>query len=323
MQDLNDLYYFAAVVEHGGYAAAERALGIPKSRLSRRIAQLEEDLGVRLLQRSTRRFAVTEVGMSVHRHAQSMLASAEAARDAVAHLSSTPRGLVRVGVPVTIANELMPAIIPDFLALHPEVRLQLHVSNRRIDIINEGFDAAIRVRSKLDDDGSLVMRSFGQDQQLLVASPSYLRKRGRPKTPDDLAEHITLSAITDEARQRWELHGPDGEVRNIELQPRLAAFDFNMLRALTKQGIGITMLPEMSCAEAVLSGELEVVLPEWKLPEGIVHMVFPTRRGMLPAVRVFIDHLAEHLPAQLAMRRCAAQPQLVNKPKPKRKSVAK
>ena len=323
MNDLNDLYYFAAVVDHGGFAAAERALGIPKSRLSRRISSLETELGVRLLQRSTRRFSVTDVGNSVYQHAQSMLAAAQAAREAVERLSVEPRGSVRVSVPVAIAQQQFPKLLPEFMALYPKVRLQLIVGNRRVDVINEGIDVAVRVRSKLDDDGSLVMRSFGQIQELLVASPKYLDRAGRPQSPEELADHVTLSISEDEARQRWELHGPDGEVRNIELQPRLAAFDFNMLRALTKQGIGITMLPEMSCAEAVLSGELEVVLPEWKLPEGIVHMVFPTRRGMLPAVRVFIDHLAEHLPAQLAMRRCASQPQLLNKPKPKRKSVAK
>ncbi len=304
MHDLNDLYYFAAVVDHGGYAAAERALGIPKSRLSRRIAQLEEDLGVRLLQRSTRRFAVTDVGHSVHRHAQAMLASAQAAREAVEQLSMTPRGVVRVSVPVTLAQEVMPEILPDFLARHPEVRLQLHVSNRRVDVIQEGFDIALRVRSRLDEDGSLILRSFGHDQQLLVASPAYLRRHGQPKCPQDLDLHTTLSMAEDEARQRWDLHGPDGEVRSVALKPRLAAFDFPMLRALVKQGMGITMLPEIYCAEAIQSGELVRVLPEWHLPEGIIHAVFPSRRGMLPAVRAFIDHLAEHLPAVLAQKRC-------------------
>jgi DNA-binding transcriptional LysR family regulator len=139
MQDLNDLYYFAMVVEHGGFAAAERALGIPKSRLSRRISQLESELGVRLLQRSTRRFAVTDVGQSVHRHAQSMLAEAQAAREAVDRLSAEPRGVVRVSVPVGLAQQQMPALLPDFLARYPQVRVQMHVSNRRVDLINEGL----------------------------------------------------------------------------------------------------------------------------------------------------------------------------------------
>ncbi|QDH70117.1 LysR substrate-binding domain-containing protein [Marilutibacter alkalisoli] len=296
MYDLNDLYYFAMVVEHSGFAAAERALGIPKSRLSRRISQLETDMGVRLLQRSTRRFAVTDVGNSVYRHVQAMLAEAQAAREAVDRLSAEPRGVIRVSVPVSAAQQMMPKLLPEFLALHPKVRVQLHVTNRRVDVINEGIDVALRVRSRLDDDGSLVMRSFGQIQELLVASPDYLRKMGRPGDPDSLADHITLSMDEDEARQRWELHGPDGAVRRVEIKPRVAGFDFPMLMALAKQGVGITMLPETICSEAVRNGELEVVLPDWRLPQGIFHAVFASRRGMLPAVRVFIDFLAEKVP---------------------------
>ena len=296
MQDLNDLYYFAAVVDHGGFAAAERALGIPKSRLSRRISALENELGVRLLQRSTRRFAVTDVGTSVHRHAQSMLAEAQAAREAVDRLSAEPRGTVRISVPVSMAQQQFPKLLPEFMALYPKVRLQLIVSNRRVDVINEGVDVALRVRSKLDDDGSLVMRSFGQIQELLVASPGYLDRAGRPQVPEELVEHVTLSISEDDARQRWELHGPEGEVRRIELQPRVTGFDFPMMQAMARDGIGITLLPETVCADAVRRGELEVVLPQWRLPQGIAHAVFASRRGLLPAVRVLIDFLAEKLP---------------------------
>ena len=295
MHDLNDLYYFAMVVDHAGFAAAERALGIPKSRLSRRISQLETDLGVRLLQRSTRRFAVTEVGNSVYRHAQSMLAEAQAAREVVDRLSAEPRGVIRVSVPVGLAQQQIPKLLPEFLAKYPQVRVQLHVSNRRVDIINEGVDVALRVRSKLDDDGSLVMRSFGQIQELLVASPKYLDGMGRPQAPEDLAAHVTLSMDEDESKQRWELHR-DGETRKVALKPRVAGSDFPMLMVLAKQGIGITLLPETLCANAVRAGELEVVLPEWRLPQGIAHVVFASRRGLLPAVRVFIDFLAEKMP---------------------------
>ena len=310
MRDLNDLYYFAMVVEHGGFAAAERALGIPKSRLSRRISQLEADLGVRLLQRSTRRFAVTDVGTSVYRHAQSMIEEAQAAEEVVERLSVEPRGVVRVSVPVSLAQHQVPALLPDFIALYPQVRVQLHVSNRRVDVINEGFDVAIRVRNKLDDDGSLVMRSFGMIQELLVASPAYLEGMGRPRTPADLDDHVTLSMSEDEARQRWDLQGPDGEMVRVDLRPRVAGFDFPMLMALARQGIGITMLPESLCADAVRNGELEVVLPRWRLPQGVCHAVFASRRGMLPAVRVFIDHLAERLPPLLEASRldCAGCP---------------
>ncbi|MGV8932126.1 MAG: LysR family transcriptional regulator [Luteimonas sp.] len=307
MQDLNDLYYFAMVVDHGGFAAAERALGIPKSRLSRRISQLETEMGVRLLQRSTRRFAVTDVGQSVHRHVLSMLAEASAAREVVDRLSAEPRGVVRVSIPVGLAQQQIPMLLPEFLAKYPQVRVQMHVSNRRVDVINEGFDVAVRVRNKLDDDGSLVMRSFGMIQELLVASPGYLDRAGRPTAPEQLHDHVTLTMSEDEVRQRWELQGADGEVRRIDLKPRVSGFDFPMLMALSKQGLGITLLPETLCAEAVRNGELEVVLPAWHLPQGIAHAVFASRRGMLPAVRVFIDFLAEKLPSLIEESRLDCQ----------------
>jgi DNA-binding transcriptional LysR family regulator len=297
MQDLNDLYYFSAVVDNGGFAAAERALGIPKSRLSRRISALENELGVRLLQRSTRRFAVTDVGNAVHRHAQTMLEEAKAAREVVDRLSAEPRGTIRLSLPVSIAQQMIPRLMPEFLAKYPQVRVQLHVSNRRVDVINEGFDLAIRVRNKLDDDGSLVMRTFGQIQELLVASPAYLDRAGRPKDPEEIKDHVTLTMSEDEARQRWDLQDASGDTRRVELKPRLSGFDFPMLMALAKQGMGITMLPETLCAEAIRSGELEVVLPQWRLPQGIAHLVFASRRGLLPAVRAMIDFLAEKMPA--------------------------
>jgi DNA-binding transcriptional LysR family regulator len=140
------------------------------------------------------------------------------------------------------------------------------------------------------------MRSFGQIQELLVASPTYLDRAGRPTSPEELNDHTTMTMNEDEVRQRWDLQGADGEVRRIDLKPRVAGGDFPMLMALARQGLGITMLPETLCAEAVRNGELEVVLPQWRLPQGIAHLVFASRRGLLPAVRVFIDFLAEKLP---------------------------
>lgn len=314
MHDLNDLYYFAMVVEHSGFAAAERALGIPKSRLSRRISQLETELGVRLLQRSTRRFAVTDVGRAVYRHAQTMLSEAQAAREAVDRLSAEPRGLIRVSVPVSMAQQLMPRLLPEFLARYPQVRVNLQVSNRRVDIINEGIDVALRVRTRLDDDGSLVMRSFGMVQELLVASPGYLRRMGEPATPEELEDaHVTMAMSDDDVRQRWELHGPGDEVRRIELKPRVSGFDFPMLMALAVQGVGITLLPETVCADTVRSGQLKVVLPQWRLPQGTFHAVFASRRGLLPAVRVFIDFLAEKVPPMVESARLGCS-EIIGKP---------
>jgi DNA-binding transcriptional LysR family regulator len=301
--DLNDLQFFAGVVEHGGYASAERALGIPKSRLSRRIAQLEADLGVRLLQRSTRKFAVTEVGQDVYRHAQSMMAEAQAAREAVDRVAAEPRGMVRVTSPITLAQRLLAPSLPEFLAANPQVQVQLLVANRRVDLIPEGVDVAFRVRTKLDEDGELVIRRFGQVNELLVASPAYLQAHGHPRHPDELAGHATLSASEDESRQRWTLHGPDGTLARIDIRPMLMTSDFPVLLAAAKAGAGIALIPETMCADAVRAGELKVVFRDWQLPQGICHAVYPSRRGVLPAVRAFIEFFAERIPPVIEANR--------------------
>ena len=303
LPDLNDLQFFAGVVEHGGYAAAERALGIPKSRLSRRIAQLESELGVRLLQRSTRKFAVTEVGQDVYRHAQSMIAEAQAAREAVDRVAVDPRGSVRVSCPVTLAQRMVGPLLPEFMAANPLVQVQLLVSNRRFDVIPEGVDVALRVRTKLDEDGELVIRRFGQVNELLVASPSYLAARGQPTHPSELEQHATLSASEDDSRQRWSLHGPDGALARVDIKPVLMSQDFTVLMSAAKAGQGIALLPETVCADAVRAGELKVVFRHWQLPQGICHAVYPSRRGVLPAVRALIDFLALRLPPLIEANR--------------------
>lgn len=297
MAELDDLALFADVVEHGGFAAAERASGVPKSRLSRRVAALENDLGVRLLQRSTRRFAVTDVGQDVYRHARSMLDEARAAREAVARASAEPRGTVRMSVPITFAQGMFAQVTPAFLGKYPQVQLQLHVSNRRVDVIEEGFDIALRVRWRIDDDSSLVLRRLGVARKLLVASPDYLARAGVPHHPDDLQRHAILSADEDPHQQRWELQSEDGATVRIELRrPRVMAFDFQLLVHLAEAGQGIALLPEMSCVDGLERGTLVPVLPEWNHPMGICHIVYPSRRGMLPAVRALVDHIVETLP---------------------------
>ncbi len=295
MQDLNDLYYYSIVVEKGGFAAAGRALDIPKSRLSRRIAQLEDRLGVRLLQRSTRRFAVTDAGQRFYRHCQTVIAEAQAAEEAVAEMTTEPRGLVRVSCPVSITQNVMTEILPEFCEKYPLVRILMLSTNRRIDLINEGVDIAIRVRFKLDTDADLVLRTFGRSSALLVASPDYLAKHGRPKLPEDLSRYATIS-ISELENQAWEFSGPDGAKHRLEHQPRIMCGDFPLVLAAAARGLGVALLPQSVCARAVAAGELEVLLPEWSPPEGIVHCVFPSRRGLLPAVRALIDWLAEKMP---------------------------
>ena len=299
LSDLNDLRFFAGVVEHGGFSAAGRALGVPKSRLSKRVALLEERLGVRLLQRTTRRFAVTEVGERFYAHCRAMLEEAQAAQDAVAELSAEPRGVVRVSCPVAIAQTVLAYLMPDFLAAHPKVQVRVFANNRRVDLIAEGIDVAIRVRDKLDAEASLILRNVGRSRVVLCASPAFLDAHGRPSAPADLESMPLLSMQEHEGAQTLELTGNDDTRLTVELQARMICGEFNVLYEAAKRGIGIAALPEFVCAPAILRGELEVLLPEWSVPQGIAHFVYASRRGLLPAVRAFVDFLAERLPETL------------------------
>jgi DNA-binding transcriptional LysR family regulator len=299
MQPLEGLYYFTQVVDHGGFARAARALGVPKSRLSRHVVALEAQLNVRLLNRSTRRFAVTEVGQEVYRHATAMLAEADAAIEAVEFARAEPRGTIRASCPVALAQSALAAMLPAFLAKYPAVRLQMHVSNRRVDVVREGFDLALRVRSQPSGEDGLVMRAFGRANQLLVASPAYLERAGAPASPQELRERETLDYGGELDPGPWQLVGAHGESVRAEHTPRVLCHDFIVLREAALAGLGIAQLPESVVREDLRTGALTRVLPEWSSPEGIVHVVFPSRRGLLPAVRSFIDFLAERLPAAI------------------------
>lgn len=295
LPDLNDLYFFAAVVEHGGFSAASRAINVPKSRLSKRVSQLEDGLGVRLLQRTTRRFVVTEAGERFYRHCQAMLAEARAATDDVAALRAEPSGLVRLSCPVSLAQSLVAPLLPKFLQRFPQVQLRVLSSNRRVDVIGEGFDVAIRVRDKLDTDAELVARRFGPTRVVLVASPAFLAEHGEPGTPQELSALPVLSIFEQEGEQAWELYDSACVRTTVPVRPRLVSGEFRVLIEAALQGIGIAWVPEQACVEELRSGRLRVVLAEWGLPQGILHIVYPSRRGMLPAVRALVDFLAAAL----------------------------
>lgn len=262
------------------------------------MSALESRLGVRLVNRSTRRFVVTEIGQEVYRHAAAMLAEADVALEAVEFARSEPRGMVKASCPVALGPALA-TIISDFCARYPAVHLLLHLSNRRVDVLNEGFDVSLRVRTIPSGEDDLVMRSFGEFGELLVASPAYLDRAGRPERPEQLAERETLGFFPETERQTWELNGPDAESARVAHSPRLVCHHFIVLRAAVLAGLGIALMPESVVRADLDAGKLERVLPTWNVPLGIFHMVFPTRRGLLPAVRAYIDFLAERLPAVL------------------------
>jgi len=296
LHDLNDLRFFVAVVDHRGFSAAGRALNTPKSRLSKRIAQLEERLGVRLLQRTTRRFAVTEIGERFYAHCRAALEEAQAAQDVVDELRAEPRGTVRMSCPVSLVQTIVAHVLPDFLAAYPKVQVRVLSSDRRVDVIGEGFDLAVRVREKLDTDASLVLRTFGQSRVLLVASPAFLDAHGRPRQPGDLERLPLLSMIEHEGAQILELTGPEGAKASAEMPARVICGDFALLFEAARRGHGVATLPEFVCAPAIVKGELEVVLPEWSMPQGTMHFVYPSRRGQLPGVRALVEFLADKLP---------------------------
>lgn len=295
-QDLNDLYFFAAVVEHGGFSAAGRALNLPKSRLSKRVAQLEERLGVRLLQRTTRRFVVTAVGERFYGHCRAVLEEAQAAQDAVDELRAEPRGTVRISCPTSLAQSVVAPVLPDFLAQCPNVQVRLLSTDRRVDVIGEGVDIAIRVRSKLDTDATLVMRSFGQSRAIPVAAPALLDNLGRPTVPAELAQLPALSMYEHEGAQIWELVDAADNHAYVEMHARVICGDFAVLLESARRGMGVAMLPEWISAPSLGDGQLERVLPGWSTPQGIMHFVYPSRRGLLPGVRALVDFFAERLP---------------------------
>lgn len=298
LADLNDLRFFAAVVEAGGFSAAGRALGIPKSRLSKRVALLEQRLGVRLLQRTTRRLALTEVGERFHGHCRAMLEQAQAAQDAVDVLRAEPSGTVRLSCPVALAQTLLAWVLPDFLQRHPKVQLRLIATNRRVDLVGEGVDVALRVRERDDTEPMLVAREIGPARAVLVASPGFLDQHGRPQVPKDLGAYPLLSLQEGEGPQRLRLLDAAGAVVDVPMNARLVCGDFVVLQAAARRGLGVALLPDFVCAAAVARGELEAVLPEWGAPQGTMSFVYASRRGLLPGVRALIDYLAETLPAQ-------------------------
>jgi DNA-binding transcriptional LysR family regulator len=300
MHDFNDLFAFAKVVQHGGFSAAARALHVTKSSLSKRVARLEERYGVRLIERSTRGFRITPVGRAVHEQCESMVAAAEAAAVVAAEAIALPKGTVRVACPPGVLPNLLTPTLPGFMAAYPDVRLALAVSNRRVDLVEEGFDVAIRVRERLDTDQDLVVRRLGVSRRVLVADPTHLARRAPICAVVDLARGPLLAGRDEVIDERWTLWHEDGEEALVDFTPRLACSDLQALLEAALDGTGITLLPEIYAREALSTGRLVRILPAWRAPDSIVHMVFTSRRGMAPATRAFVDYVAKQLRPRLS-----------------------
>jgi len=291
MQDLNDLYYFVKVVEAGGFAAAGRLLGIPKSRLSRRIAELETRLNASLLQRTTRKLALTAVGERYLQHCQAMMLEAEMADEAVASLSAEPRGRLRVSCPAGLIQWELASVVSDFVANFPQVQFEMLLVNRRVDLVNEGIDVALRVRDIGDEDPSLIVRHLAPAEGVLVAAPALLENH-TITTPQDLARLPVLGAIEADSKVHFKLVHSSGKRCEIALDARLAVDDFPIRKTAALRGLGLTMLPMMNCRDELADGRLIQILPDWSLPGGHLQAAYTQRRGTLPAVRAWIDHIS-------------------------------
>jgi DNA-binding transcriptional LysR family regulator len=289
------MVFFAEVAEHGGFAAAGRALGIPKSRLSRRVAELEGRLGVQLLQRSTRQLSLTPAGELYLRHSLAMRDAAQAAAEAIAQVQTEPRGLVRITCPITLAQSGFGVLVSQFMLRHPKVQVEMRILNRAVDPIEEGIDLALRVRPVIEDSSTLVAKQFCEARGILVASPDLLRRQGPVVAVDGLGRLDTVAQTAADGRVVWHLHGPDGARHTMQHEPRYLADDLLTLKAAVVEGVGVSVLPDYMCQEDLASGRLVEVLPGWGPPPGILHAVFPQRRALVPAIRQLIDFMAEHI----------------------------
>ena len=292
MLNLNDLRLFVQAIDSGGFTAAARRAGMPKSTVSKRIAELEADLGARLIQRTSRSFALTETGRAFYDHARAAVIEAETAEDVVRSRLAEPSGTVRMTAAVPTAQFVLAEHLPDLAEAFPRLRLELHATDRFVDLVQEGFDIAVRSHFAPLPDSSLVQRRLAVEPVILVAAPGYLAARGTPATPGDIAGHDGL--LTGPAATAWRLNGPGVEVV-VTPQPRMVADESIVLLRAAAAGLGIACLPERMCRADAAAGALVGVLPGWTAGTVTTTLLMPHRRGLLPSVRAVVEFLAERL----------------------------
>ncbi|EFB73153.1 LysR substrate-binding domain-containing protein [Providencia rustigianii] len=293
--DLNDLYYYVKVVECGGFSQAGLALGIPKSKLSRRIADLEQKLNVSLIYRSTRQFHVTEIGQVFYQQCKNVVDEANIAHELICSVQTHPKGTIKLSCPVALLQVYLQDLLIDFMVKYPDIDVQILAVNRPVDVISEGLDLALRVRSLPLDDSGLMMKVLGYSRRVLVASPSLFIEKGEPTEPEQLVNYPMLGNTEHSQRYTLTLKNNDDLSFTQHFTPKLATTDVLTLYHAALKGVGIARLPLGVVEKELQTGALVEVLPEWKFPEDIIHAVYPSRKGLLPSVQLLLSYLAENI----------------------------
>jgi len=289
MDPLDGIAAFARVVDSGSFSAAARRLNISKSAVSAHVQRLEERLGTRLLNRSTRRLSLTEAGATYFRHCARILAEAEAAEQAATVLQREPRGTLRISAPDSFGSMHVAPAVPRFLKRYPDLAVDITLSPKHVNLVDEGLDLAIRIG--VLEDLPLVVRKLAPSRLVLCAAPAYLKAHGMPHAPDELAKHNCLCTRLLPWGDEWRLAGKRGEAR-VAVGGSLRSNSAEMLRAAALDGIGIALLPTWAVAEPLRKRALRRVLDEWEPPASTIYAVYPGSRLMSMKVRAFVDHLA-------------------------------
>lgn len=298
MLDISDFQYFVSIVDCGGFTAAGRALNVPKSTLSQRMMKLEVDLEVRLLTRSSRHVGMTDAGQDFYRHAVAVLREANTAQTIVRQRLAEPSGIVRCTAGVSTMQFGLSEIFSGFLAKHPKVCLIAHATDRYVDIVKENFDVAIRGHSDPLPDSELVQRTLATTNMMLFAGETYLAMHGEPTNPDELEAHSAVCMMRETSPGSWRLRHERQERDDVmvTMSARLVSEDIRTLQKAAAEGVGIVALPPYVCKEAIANGLLRRIMPEWTLGTATMSALLPSRQGMLPSVRAFLDHLVEEVP---------------------------
>lgn len=289
MLNLNDLVLFATAVDSGGFAAASRRLGVPKSTISKRVAALEDELGVRLIHRTSRSFVLTDTGRDFHEHARAALIETEAAENAVRSRVAEPSGRVRITCGVPTAQEYLAPHLPALARAYPRLQVEVDVSDRFVDLVQEGYDIGVRSHFAPLPDSGLIQRQAAVEAIVLVAAPAYLDERGMPQAPLELSAHDGL--LTGPNNGVWTLREDGGASVAATPRPRMVANESRVLVAAAVAGLGIAVLPERLCAAELGDGRLRRVLPSWNAGSVTTTLVMPHRRGQLPGVRATVEFL--------------------------------